>query len=67
MQSVAAECCERANPDDPSTARRAVQEEVDKKLTAVALEVERLLTGAEEIDLPEIGAAPETADELVDA
>jgi hypothetical protein len=67
MQSVAAECCERANPDDPSIARRAIQEEVDKKLTAVALEVERLLAGAEEIDLPEIGAAPETADELIDA
>jgi len=67
MQSVASECCERANPDDPATARRAIQAEIDKKLTAVAIEVERVLSGADTAELPEIGAAPEAEGALEDA
>ncbi|RKQ95433.1 hypothetical protein [Maricaulis maris] len=71
MQAVAAECCERANPDDPALARREMQKEIDKRLTAIGVEIEQIVSGQSVADLPEFGVSSSAdgveAGELINA
>ncbi|WP_420433057.1 hypothetical protein [Hyphobacterium sp.] len=62
MQRLAMDAGESANPDDPARAIKAIDEEVQRKLSALAVQIETL-AGGSDVD-PDVDEAAPSAAEL---
>ena len=66
IQRIGADVCERANPDDPTMARRVIDEEVDKKMAALGIQIEAILMQQVAGTDPDEGLEPALEPELED-